>query len=405
MADIRHRVFGRIGTISPDGKCTGIDLSSLLQWLLLFDTVVLESTRLLEIPHLLRVFGFEGLIALLKSGALRINCDAVALAQQGEARAHQRGARMISVFPFDLGIVRVANHERFISDAILANRVETGLTRGRAQKLENHLRGRLIPWNPNARQRALDQTKLDIGNYLPPVQLAIALAIRKEIPDRPVPENYVVSISQVGNGTFSVDTDIAVVCGLTNEAAAKVIAAGLGGISGLNVVIDDMRTYTALTGVQQDDLPVFDEKLDFLAGQLNPNGQSARLTRVLELTGLPDIAYEEIASTVKVEKLLEIRESPECRAFREWLWSSDDVTNEEIQQQFAGFRTKLSQFVRGKTGKTIRWAASTGPGLLPGLGTLVGSAAGLLDTFLTEKVIKEPGPLSFLGKKYRSIFE
>jgi hypothetical protein len=61
--------------------------------------------------------------------------------------------------------------------------------------------------------------------------------------------------------------------------------------------------------------------------------------------------------------------------------------------------------VRSKYGKSIRWAASTGPGLIPGIGTVLSGGLGLLDTFLTEKVLKEPGPLSFLSKRYHSIFD
>jgi hypothetical protein len=42
---------------------------------LLFDTYVLYSVRLKEIPELVRRFGYEGTLALLGSGALGIRCE------------------------------------------------------------------------------------------------------------------------------------------------------------------------------------------------------------------------------------------------------------------------------------------------------------------------------------------
>jgi hypothetical protein len=405
LSDIRQKVFGRIAIHSSDGLCTGIDLSLLLQRLLLFDTVILESTRLQEVPHLLHCFGYEGLVALLESHALRIHCDMVSLAQIDNPSVQPGKGGIISISPLQYGIVRMDRHERYLESAFVGYRKGADLTPGRAQKLENLIRGRLIAWNPSARQLAFEQTKTDIRNGFEPVRRAITFVIGQTGQGRSVPANFRLNVSELRKGGYAVETDIPSVCGISNEEAAKAVSKGLLGVGGLNSVIEDMQTHAALTGVRQNELSVFDEKLDFVARQLDPEGQSSRLTRVLQLTGLPDIAYEDVAETVSIEKLLEISNSPECRAFRQWLWSSGEVTNDEIERQFGGFRTKLSLFVRSKSGKTIRWAASTFPGLIPAVGPILSGGLGLLDTFLTEKVINEPGPLSFLSKKYHSIFE
>ena len=52
-----------------------LDIEGLIRRLLLFDTYILYSVRLKEIPELVRHFGYEGTIALLTSGALEICCE------------------------------------------------------------------------------------------------------------------------------------------------------------------------------------------------------------------------------------------------------------------------------------------------------------------------------------------
>ena len=43
---------------------------------------------------------------------------------------------------------------------------------------------------------------------------------------------------------------------------------------------------------------------------------------------------------------------------------------------------------------------------VPGVvGPFAGLVAGALDQFAVEKLVREPGPVTFLGRSYRSIFE
>ena len=52
--------------------------------MLLFEHCTLESDNVVEIPRLVSVFGFKGLMRLLESGALCIICDYIAMGNSGQ---------------------------------------------------------------------------------------------------------------------------------------------------------------------------------------------------------------------------------------------------------------------------------------------------------------------------------
>jgi hypothetical protein len=126
------------------------------------------------------------------------------------------------------------------------------------------------------------------------------------------------------------------------------------------------------------------------------------MKRVLTIKGFDDL--DELIAEGKVDlvKLLEIRDSRECREFRDWLWSADFYTDAEIEEQVNSLRDKLAWFVRGPQGKALRWLASARIGV--GTGDVAGAIGGALDTFLLEKILPNSGPLSFISNMYPTIF-
>src|SRR5436309_2577430 len=74
-----RRLLGSSAIVTQDPGASDIsvrlDVESLVRRLLLFDTYILYSVRLKEIPDLVRRFGYEGALALLGSGAVEIRCE------------------------------------------------------------------------------------------------------------------------------------------------------------------------------------------------------------------------------------------------------------------------------------------------------------------------------------------
>jgi hypothetical protein len=269
----------------------------------------------------------------------------------------------------------------------------------KAKKLEQSIRARLLPRVEHGKVLALEQTLAEFDSLAPHVRRAIEVAGQRAVPPADL-RNLDLRIRRLVTGSYEVEADISRCLNVTPEQVASAIKEGLGGVASMNARIDDMRSYSALTGFRDEELPIFGEKLDFIAHQVDPDAQVSRLSRVLEIAELPDISDPAVAREVRLERVLEVRESAECRSFREWLWGSDAKSNEEIEEQFRSIRKRLAGFIRAPSGKKLRWVATEGAGLVPVFGTVVS----LFDSFVLEKVLKDPGPFSFISRQYPSIF-
>jgi hypothetical protein len=62
---------------------------------------------------------------------------------------------------------------------------------------------------------------------------------------------------------------------------------------------------------------------------------------------------------------------------------------------------RIADAIRSPTGKAVRFAATAAADVVPFGGLVVGA----VDTFVLDKLLPQPGPVSFLGAAYRSIFE
>jgi len=94
--------------------------------------------------------------------------------------------------------------------------------------------------------------------------------------------------------------------------------------------------------------------------------------------------------------------TPEAREFRHWLRGIDSFTDEELADAFHPLKDALGAAVRSRAGKAVRLATTTGVGVLV---PPAGIGLGVLDAFLTEKVLPGPGPTAFLSRLYPSIFQ
>ncbi|MCA1656815.1 MAG: hypothetical protein LC713_03750, partial [Actinobacteria bacterium] len=200
-------------------------------------------------------------------------------------------------------------------------------------------------------------------------------------------------------------TDIGKRLQLSPEEADAAVQRALLGISDLNRRIEDMESYEAVVGFRGQELPIVEKKFEFLVNQFYPEAQEARFGRVIAIADLPD--PESAPGSVNVEKLLDARESQELREFRQWLRTLDNATDAEIADMVASIGTKVSEAVHSPRGKTVRFVVTTLAGLIPihFAGVVAGPALSAIDQFLLDKVIPEPGPVSFLGSSYPSIFD
>ena len=211
---------------------------------------------------------------------------------------------------------------------------------------------------------------------------------------------FSLTLHQEGSDLYKAETDLASVLNINESGAHRVIERGLLGIAALNQKIGEMKAYNATSGFRDEELPLFKQKLDFLVHANSSETKEESFRRVIELADLPDFSSED--GSVDIKKFLEIRDSSEARQFRDWLCGVGALSDNEIKDEIRGFRTKLGLKTGGKTGKALRFLASSVSGIA---GPVVGVVSGFVDSFLVDKILPRSGIAAFVNELYPSIFE
>jgi hypothetical protein len=396
----RDRILAPIAVRDVEGNVIGANLGALVRRLILFEEVVVDSYGMRELPALIEALGPDQFIELLKSGAVLIRADGWVLGEIGNDAASLRRDGPLPPLSFALGsLVPAAEYRQ--------QNISNGLGDIRAMQLNvktsKRVRGAIVdaltPFPENPGMLTLEQVPTDLTMRLDLVGSATDWALREYGNRDPQSAKYSVRFHQEDEDVFRAETDIGEQFGLDVEETDRVLERAVLAVGGLNERFETMKAYNAVYGLRETELLLLDAKLAGVLEQLDPDRQEERLTRVLELANLPD--PETAEGTVNVERLLDVRGREEIVEFRQWLRTLDAATDDEIREQINSVRERISEAVYSPKGKAVRFAATAAADVVP-FGGLV---AGALDQFVVEKVLPEPGPVSFLGSTYRSLFE
>ena len=165
-----------------------------------------------------------------------------------------------------------------------------------------------------------------------------------------------------------------------------------------------MKIYSALSGFTDIDIPIFGEKLSFLASVIRPEIDEERFQRVIELIGLPQFKNRN-SIQINAKKLLETRNLAEALEFRKWLTTTDGMSDKEIIQQVRSLSKTIGRIIGGDMGKNIRFLVTNGIGIIPVIGSAISLSLSTLDHFLIDKIFPRSGVTAFIDEKYPSIFE
>ncbi|MGH9319192.1 MAG: hypothetical protein ACRD3V_04800, partial [Vicinamibacteria bacterium] len=271
-------------------------------------------------------------------------------------------------------------------------------------RVRNAIVDALVPFPDAPGVETGDQFQLDVAAGSPTLYLATALALTKEL-QRPVGLGaFTLRVEQVNEDVYVTETDIGERFGLDETETHKVVERGLLGAASVNKRLEEMKFYGAVMGFVEDEVPVFERKLEFLTAPDDPDRQEARFDRVVTLAGMPDVSTQ-ATTGIDVDRLLELRTGEECVEFRHWVRTLDAASDAEIAERVNSIRERVAAAVHSDAGKAMRFAATNGAGLIPVIGPAAGAVIGALDQFVLEKVVPEPGPISFLGRSYPSIFQ
>lgn len=393
MADIRSQVFSPCARLLSKKGNVRVKFGDLLERLLLFDKYILQSHRLAELPHLVRQFGYDAVMELLRSGAIAIHNDIMTVGSLKEGGKRIKDSYRFQVFRFKYADSRQRDLDRA--------QQELRLNHLRKKLLLREVEECLVKYPEDSERVLQNQFISDISSVTLALQSAIYTRLQERVDDTIGVNDIQVGIESDSEGNVRTESNLSQLTSLNDEEIHEVLEQAILAIGGLNERILQMRSYSALTGFNESDVRIFESKLAFLESQFSADAQSDRLHKVVSIAGLPDLREVVDAERVDLLKLLELREQSEIKEFRQWLWSADSLSDKEVTERIGGFRAKLAQAARSRTGKTLRWLTTTAWGVVEPMSALGASA---LDTFLIERILPKSGISTFIGSQYPSIF-
>jgi hypothetical protein len=384
-----------------------VDYGALLRRLILFDSYILQSIRLKEIPYLVKLFGFDGLIDLLNSGALKIYCDAVTTGQIGQTAIESRVKKgILPLGSYSFATIRAHGYNTYLLSCLKNLDNIKGLSSGQILKVKEAVVRANITKAENAGIQTLNQLKNDLISSSSTIKLLIKRTLLDQYGIDPTSKEFSIRIHQIDDDDFRSETNIGIIFNLNKNKVHKVVEKSLLTLSGLNQRIEEMNVYQAISGFVGSDLPFFHEKLRFLASTLSLKFQEDyQMQRIITIKEFPDITAEEITTKVNVNKLLKIRSSKECKEFREWLPSIESSSDKEISKRLNSIQSKLSPILYGKKSRAIRLLLCTGISQLLAENPIPGIALSLIDSFLIEEIFPYSGPIAFINRLYPLIFK
>lgn len=395
MSDLRNNIYLPLTKPKNPTEFEEFYLGELVEKLLLFDKIIVNSQRLNEISYLINHFGLDPTLNLLKSQSILFHDEILRIGSFNIDNAY-----LIGKCRFEIVTTVPQKH----LDANLQRIQEsTDLTSSRFKELENYLVPLISNYEDESHVKHFTQFHNDIINNNRTVRQSISNKIRKEKNVTINPDEIIFNIEALSgdHNEYIYDTNIHDFVDITAKIKHNIIINSLLSFDNMNQRFLEMKTYEAISGFREKELNILDEKIKFLLSSVDSEVNQESFRRVFEIADLPDFSNVQ-PEDIDINELLEIRNSDDLIYFRSWLNEIENSSDEEIREMINSYKIKAGNFLSTKFGKGLVWIISTASDIVaPGLG----SSFGIVDSFLLDKVLPNNEAVSFLNNKIPSIFK
>jgi hypothetical protein len=409
--NITRQFLAPVAIQDAQNKVVSVDLSAFLLRLFLFDTYIMQSVWLDDLYLLINAFGAEGLILLLRENALKLYCESYSIGETGRARADLNftdNNKRLPLGSYSYSVIRVHGQNDRIRQKIDAFAQAPGVSPASRLYLADEIEKRLILMPDAFSKTVFDGFYSDLRTGPEVIKNGLETELKRL---GIKPKGLRVRIEETDPEDFSLITNMQDAFGLSEKMVHQIGDRVLMAVANLNWKMAVMQTHSAMVGINAADQQLLYGKLGLLAELAEPHTKKeSQFHRVINLFDVPMARLGH--SKLDAERILEVRESNDCRAFRDWLTQTDDRTDAEVEKRMAGFRATLKAALTSSYGRTIRFIVSNGLQLAvtatlsnPAAGVLANLGIGALDTFLLERLAPKDAILSFLGDEYPSVFK
>ena len=387
---ITDKLLARIAIQGKGNRVLAIDSSALVTRLLLFHTYILQSIQLDELPFLIKVFGERGLTRLFEVGALRILFESYTIGELGQARAEMAltgNKKRLPLGSYSFSPLRINEQEKITERKVNVL----------SKPLANAVQRNLIKMPDDFSATVFGGFYSDIRTKQPVIENSIKWQLQRA---GITPRKIRVNIIEIESEDFRVESNLKSDYCLSDENAHRIAERALMAVGDLNLRFAEMSTYGALSGIRDEDKPILDGKLKAVADLANSADHECRFNRITKIAGLHTLAAG--SAEIDAEKLIRVRDSDECRAFRDWLRATDEASDAELRKRLTGLNSKIREALNSRPGKIVRFIVSNGLSALVSPLTAVGISA--VDSFLLDQLASKDAIVSFLSESYPSLF-
>jgi hypothetical protein len=406
MPDISQKVIAPFGTPLADGRAVGIDLNSFVMRLLLFEHYTIETVMLKDVAKLSRAFGVDGLIELLKSGIVSIHMDALTTGQmnredplRGNASfptVGSFGGEFLPLMHYDPVILNMADRQHYIHQC-LTNLTATKAPAKKFKQLKNATLDALTEVPSIDGPSNLWASNALMQNNAVITQITES-KLREMYGKQLTPSAFDFNFRRSGEYGYAVESNFQQVFGLTEMEVHKLFEAVILATGGFYQRLAIMQAYESIAWFNETDAKVLDAELKVAAQLTKSNTAEASMVRVLELKELPVL---EEGSHINITALMNLRNSKECKEFREWLKSSTDKSDEAIKHELTSFKAAFANFLNTGTTRVARFVLNTA---LSAKMPVAGIAIDVGQQFIIDKILPANGPIAFINNKLPPIW-
>lgn len=372
------------------------DIGILAERLLLFERVVMRSTKLTEISSLAEAFGAERLTRLLNEGALAIDSLAYSIANNELSPLRYRIISIQDAAPD-------ASKRRHL-DRLLGQLTQLRVGQHRRLALLNAVERAIVRPPEGFMVRALRGLRRDLEADIPSVRTGALLAASTRAGVSIRPNDLELRFRADGPDEFRAETNL-MRLGFSEEDTHAIARGTLLAIATTEKKLEQMRVYRAITEFRENEVVILDEIANYdWTDAVVADVQADRLRRVLRLKGFPDFSRAAARGQIDFKALLAARAADGWGEFRSWLASLDQHSDAELQRQMDSILPAILAVSSSPGFKLIKFALGKlpSPVSLEGAEIAVDAAAAAAERML-EAPLARAVPLAFLDDKVGSI--
>jgi len=301
------------------------------------------------------------------------------------------GGEFLPYMHFDPVVTNIADRDEYIRQC-LPNLMSGNVPRRSLDRLKNAVIDNLSDI-PNIEGEAYVWMREALSSQNGVATQVLANILKQKHGLNLIPSNFQYSITNSGQSGYAATSNFKEIFQLSESEEHKVFEATVLGVGGFYQRLGMMKGYEAIAWFSDADSQVLDAEMKIAADLVNSRNEEARMLRILELRELPALGPD---SLVSADALMNLRNSTECRQFREWLKTSDNKSDDEIREELRSFRVAFSNFLNATSTRVARFVLNNAVSAhAPGGGIVLDGA----QQFVLDKIFPANGPVSFINNK------